>query len=174
MIVIGKLAKYVGKADLFASKISSQKYIGKLDVDAYKLFAKSFSKTMAKAEPETGRILRKQNAKGGRVLKAESVPTQQAIDNSFNVNFSRMEKVNKDGGFYDRKKVLDALVGFKHGTPIEHVKIESVPTLQAIEKLNNIKLVEQLKEAEALGQLTPEMLAKRKDVLAALNNSWQV
>ncbi len=162
---ISKVTKVVGQ---YAIKGPSKILVE--EPSFYKVLGKTVQKMAAKAEPETGKFLRMQNAKGGRVLKAESVPTQQAIDNSFGINFARMDEVNKHGGFYDRSRVMDALFGFKHGTPIEHIQIKSVPTMEAIEKLNRVHLIEQLKEAEVLGQLTPGMLAKRKDVLAALNS----
>ena len=107
-------------------------------------------------------------------LSSKSVPTQEYIDKSFNIDFNRMEAVGKDGGFYDRKKVADALVGFTRNEKIQHVRVTSEKTADVINRMNNIDTVDALRKAEITGELSPQMVAKRQDMLAALDSCGPV
>ena len=103
-------------------------------------------------------------------LRAKSVPTQEYINKSFTIDFSRMDAVNKDGGFYDRRQVADALAGFTKGEKIKPVVTRSENTADVINRINNIDTIDALRRAEITGELTPQMLAKRQDMVAALES----
>lgn len=162
--IISKVVFYANKSKLKANCMTKEA----ASLESLKKAAKG---TNINVHETSGEILRMQNAKGGKVLGYNSVPTQKAVDDSFTVNFDRLSEVNKNGGYYDRKNVADALAGFKHGEKVESVITTSVPTREAVEQLNKVELVEQLKRAEITGQLTPEMTAKRLDMLEAISST---
>src|SRR5574344_1944415 len=95
--------------------------------------AKSAEKAAPKVHENYGEIL--QMAKRTPKDIFTSKPTQQVIDNELTYA-GRMDKLKETGGVYlDRKAVADARWAFTHTTT--PVKLESVPTKEAIEKLNN-------------------------------------
>ena len=120
---------------------------------------------------QPGEILRM--AKPGKI-KIESVPTQKKINEMLQVG-----KYDGVEGIYDRKKCADALYAFTKGTPIEHVKTESVKTLDAINNMHRIDFVDKMKMAEVTGRLPQDVLARRKEIVEAFDNGivtsrWQV
>lgn len=120
---------------------------------------------------QPGEILRM--AKPGKI-KIESVPTQKKINEMLQVG-----KYDGVEGIYDRKKCADALYAFTKGTPIEHVKTESVKTLDAINNMHRIKFVDKMKMAEATGNLPQDVLARRKEIVEAFDTGtvtprWKV
>ena len=97
-------------------------------------------------------------------VRTKSVPTQEAIEKSFPIDFAKMEEANRVGGYYDRTKVKDALAGFTHGTKVEPVTTTSRKTIDVINEMNNVEKIEALAKAEATGTLAPETLARRSEI----------
>ncbi len=118
---------------------------------------------VAKVHEKPGEILKMANAKP-RTIKIESVPTQQKIDKMLDVG-----KYDGVEGIYDRKKCADALYAFTKGTPIEHVKTESVKTLDAINNMHRIDFIDKMRMAEATGELPKDVLARRKEIIEAFD-----
>lgn len=122
-----------------------------------------------KVSMEAGRYLRAQ--KPG-TIKIQSHPTQQYLDDMLGVaNTERASQVTKDGvGFVNRKAAADAHYAFTKGTHIEPVVTTSTPTAEVINKMHNVDHIDTLRRAEVTGELPASTLARRNDVLDAVEN----
>ena len=113
-------------------------------------------------------ILRAQ--KPGKI-KINSVPTQQYLDDMLGVaTTQKAAEVTKNGyGYVNPKRVADAKYAFTQGTKVEPVITESVRTKDAIKRMYNFELSDELSRLETLGSnKVPKAIAQRRaDAYAA-------
>lgn len=73
-----------------------------------------------------------------------------------------------EGKVMDSARLLQAVQTFKN--PPSKVITQSIATQAAIDSMNNVKLIEELAEAQSKALLSPSMKKRRLDAIHAFNN----
>lgn len=98
---------------------------------------------------------------GERIM--ESIPTLAKVE-----EITGAARAVGEGKVMDSARLLQAVQTFKN--PPSKVITQSIATQAAIDSMNNVKLIEELAEAQSKALLSPSMKKRRLDAIHAFNN----